>query len=190
MAADSKDDNRSLNISPTNSTKCEEEFTDDSDFIYITKIVRFSQYLHEHSSVFFSIEKQFCNNTKNRSTVSKRQRKLIYDVVVEIIDRNKQLPPWKTFVEDSRALLQHIWSEFQKIREINTSDNVLEVVSGVLKKDLAEINGWRDYPIEMSEAILDIERMIFKDLVTEAIRDLAEFSSECMFLRFRRKLIF
>ncbi|KAI3760128.1 hypothetical protein L1987_50518 [Smallanthus sonchifolius] len=186
---DFKDENVSPKLSPAKSTKHEEFTSDDPDFIYISEIVQASQHLHEGSDVFFSFEKQL-NNTENSSNVSKRQHKLIFDVVLEIIGKNKQFPPWKAFYEDSRTSLKQIWSEFQKIREINTSDGLLELVSGVLKKDLLEINGWRDYPIEKSETVLDIERMIFKDLVSEAIRDLAEIFGEYMFFKTRRKLVF
>lgn len=65
-----------------------------------------------------------------------------------------------------------------------------ELISGFLKKDLVEIKDWEDYPIESSEAILDVERMIFKDLVCEAIGDLVIFSGECVFSRTRRRLVF
>lgn len=39
------------------------------------------------------------------------------------------------------------------------------------------INGWGDSPVEMSEAALDIERLIFKDLVGETIRDWSDVVS-------------
>ncbi|XVF21687.1 hypothetical protein REPUB_Repub12eG0111700 [Reevesia pubescens] len=50
----------------------------------------------------------------------------------------------------------------------------------VLRKDLVgdAITGWGDSPIEMSEAVLDIERLIFKDLIGETIRDLAAFAGK------------
>ncbi|KAJ0520184.1 putative protein LONGIFOLIA [Helianthus annuus] len=185
-AFDFKEDDGIHKLSPT---KHEEFISDDSDFIYISHILRASQHLHEDSNVFSSIEQHLYNN-KSTSNVSKRQQKLIFDVVHEIIDKNKQLPPWKTLFEDTRASVKQIWSEFQKIREVNTGDGVLEVVNGVIKKDIVNISGWIDYPIEMSEAILDVERMIFKDLVSEAIRGLVELSGECMFFRTRRRLVF
>lgn len=180
----------SSSISQTTSTEHEEFISDDSDFLYISEILRSSQYLQEDSNVFFSIEKQL-NNTNDTSDVSKRQRKLVFDVIVEILDKSKQLPPWKVISHaDSGTSLKQIWSEFQKIRQINTGDGLLELISGVLKKDLVGINDWEDYPIEKSEAILDIERMIFKDLVSEAIGDLTEFPGRCIFSRCQRKLVF
>ncbi|XP_076915442.1 uncharacterized protein LOC143574802 [Bidens hawaiensis] len=171
------------------STEREEFTSDDVDFIYISKIIRATQHFQEDPNVFLSLEKQLYN-TKNTSNVSKRQRKLIFDVVLEIINRNVKLPPWKQVIDYSRALLKHVWFEFQKIREVNTGDGVLELVSGVIEKDLVEIYDWRDYPIETSELVLDIERMIFKDLVSEVIREMIEISGEFRFLKARRKLVF
>ncbi|KAJ0878089.1 putative protein LONGIFOLIA [Helianthus annuus] len=121
-AFDFKEDDGIHKLSPT---KHEEFISDDSDFIYISHILRASQHLHKDSNVFSSIEQHLYNN-KNTSNVSKRQRKLIFDVVHEIIDKNKQLPPWKTLFEDTRASVKQIWYEFQKIREVNTGDGVLE----------------------------------------------------------------
>ncbi|KAK6164781.1 hypothetical protein DH2020_001645 [Rehmannia glutinosa] len=56
------------------------------------------------------------------------------------------------------------------------------------------VTGWGDCPVEMSEAILDIERLIFKDLISETIRDLAALASSRSTLSSsmmpRRKLVF
>lgn len=112
-------------------------------------------------------------------------------MINEILDRNKHLPPWKALNGDSLTSLKHIWSEFQKIREINSGDHeISDLISVVLKKDLVEMNGWGDHPIESSEAILDVERMIFKDLVSEAIGDLVKVSGKCVFSRTQRRLVF
>ncbi|KAJ0647331.1 putative protein LONGIFOLIA [Helianthus annuus] len=110
-----------------------------------------------------------------------------------MLDRNRQMPPWKVSIRDSRASVKQIWNEFQKIREliINTGDDIdlLELITRVLKKEV-EVKDWDDYPIETSEVILDVERLIFKDLVGDLIGDLVEFSGECVFSRTRRKLVF
>ncbi|KAL7585502.1 protein LONGIFOLIA 1 [Lactuca sativa] len=193
LAVDFEEGSWSSSILETKSTEHQEFISDDSDFIYISEILgaSYSQHLQEDSNVFFSIEKQLYN-TKDTSKVSKRQRKLVFDVIVEILEKSRQFPPWKKVVSftDSGMSLKQIWSEFQKIREINTGDGLLELITGVLRKDIVGINDWEDYPIETSETILDIERMIFKDLVNEAIGDLSEFSGRSMFLRPQRKLVF
>ncbi|XVF80868.1 hypothetical protein PTKIN_Ptkin15bG0109900 [Pterospermum kingtungense] len=161
-----------------------EDISDDCDFIYISDILRASRCLPYDSDVFLLLEKQQCLKGKDTSKISRLQRKLIFDTINEIINRKKQLPPWKlissTISGAGQTSLQQIWSEFQKIRERDSSDDLFEVICGVLRKDLAgdAINSWGDCPIEMSEAVLDIERLIFKDLIGETIRDLAAFAGK------------
>ncbi|KAJ8899393.1 hypothetical protein K2173_018367 [Erythroxylum novogranatense] len=195
LFADIEDDIWSPAISPM---QCKsKENSSDCDYIYISDILRASVYLPEDSEVFLLLEKQQYDTSK----VSTLQRKLTFDTITEILDRKKQLPPWKTgsWVNFSCGpiSLQEIWSEFQRIRERDSSDDLFEVICGVLKKDLAAagdaVNGWGDCPIEMSEAVLDIERLIFKDLISETIRDLAAFSGKWNQMQItvpRRKLVF
>ncbi|KAH9729612.1 varlmgl domain-containing protein [Citrus sinensis] len=187
-----EDDIWSLGISSVES-KSED---DDSDFTYISDILRASNFLPEDSDMFLLLEKQQYLKGKDTSKVSRLQRKLIFDTINEILIRRRQLPPWKVVSyansNSGQASLQQIWLEFQKIRERDSSDDLFNVICGVLKKDLAgdAING--DCPIEMSEAVLDIERLIFKDLIGETIRDLAAFSGKRNPVAAlpRRKLIF
>ncbi|XAR61153.1 hypothetical protein NMG60_11034777 [Bertholletia excelsa] len=184
-------------ISPIQS-RCD-EISDDCDFIYISDILRASNYLPEDCDVFLLLEKQQYLKGKDTSRASRLQRKLIFDTITEILDRNRQLPPWKLISHsNSSALkpsLRQIWSEFQRIRERDTAgaEDLFDTICGVLRKDLAEdaINGWGDCPVEMSEAMLDIERLIFKDLVGEMIRDLAAFAGgRSATLAPRRRLVF
>lgn len=171
-----------------------EDKTDDCDFIYISDILRASNYFPEDSDVFLLLEKQQYLKGKDTSKVSRLQRKLIFDTINEILNRKRQLPPWKliscTNSWAGQTSLQQIWSEFQKIRERDSSDDLFEVICGVLRKDLAG-DGWGDCPIEMSEAVLDLERLIFKDLIGETIRDLAAiFGKSNKIPAPRRKLVF
>ncbi|KAL3827998.1 hypothetical protein ACJIZ3_016800 [Penstemon smallii] len=176
-----------------------EEISDDCDFIYISDILRASLYLPEDSDVFLLLEKQQYHKGKDTSKVSTLQRKLIFDTINEILDRNKRLPPWKvvhwTNNDITKPSLDKVWSEFQRIREQEVGEDLFEIVCGVLKKDLDGdvINGWGDCSVEMSEAILDIERLIFKDLISETIGDLAELASRTTLTSSfmpRRKLVF
>ncbi|KAE8676717.1 hypothetical protein F3Y22_tig00111582pilonHSYRG00770 [Hibiscus syriacus] len=164
--------------------------SDDCDFVYISNILRASNYLPDDAEIFQLLENQQYLKGKDTSKVSRLQRKLIFDTIKEILYRKRQLPPWKLDPWSGHASLQQIWSEFRKIRERDSSDDLFEGICGVLRKDLAgdAINSWEDCPIELSEAVLDIERLIFKDLVVETIRDLAAESNK--FPATRRKLMF
>ncbi|XP_022759741.1 protein LONGIFOLIA 1-like [Durio zibethinus] len=174
-----------------------EDKSDDCDFIYISDVLRASNYVPDDSDVFLLLEKQQYLKGKDASKVSRLQRKLIFDTINEILNRKRQLPTWKviscTKSGSGQTSLQQIWSEFQKIRERDSSDDLFEVICGVLRKDLAgdAMNGWGDCPIEMSETVLDIERLIFKDLIGETIRDLAAFAGKSNKIPApRRKLVF
>ncbi|KAG6434929.1 hypothetical protein SASPL_106573 [Salvia splendens] len=153
----------------------------DEDFVYVSDIVRASHYLPHESDVFSLLEKQRRLKGKDRCKVSRLQRKLIFDTVHEILDRNRRLPPWKVAMwgQHGPSSLDKVWSEFQRVRERDAAQDMFDTICGVLKKDLAGdgISGWEDCPLEMSEMILDIERLVFKDLIGEAIRDLAALES-------------
>ncbi|KAI3460915.1 hypothetical protein Pfo_017578 [Paulownia fortunei] len=183
-------------ISPIRS-KCLET-SDDSDFVYISDILRASHYLPEDSDVFLLLEKQQYLKGNDTSKVARLQRKLIFDTTNEILDRNRRLPPWKAVSwsngNTATPSLDKVWSEFQRIRERDTAEDLFETVCSVLKKDLAgdAITGWGDCPVEMSEAVLDIERLIFKDLICEIIQDVAALASRDTLSSImpRRKLVF
>lgn len=174
-----------------------EDTIQDCDYVYISDILRAYNYLPDDSDMFLLLEKQQYLKGNDTSKVSKLQRKLIFDTTNEILDRNSKLPPWKLPLRpnsgEEKPSLSHIWSEFQKIRERDSAEeDLFDTVCGVLRKDLARdaINGWGDCHVEVSEAVLDIERLIFKDLVGEAIRDLASLSKNNVLYAPRRKLVF
>ncbi|XP_057781009.1 protein LONGIFOLIA 1-like [Salvia miltiorrhiza] len=174
-------------VSPVRS-KC---LDDDCDFVYVSDILRASHYLPEESDVFLLLEKQQHIKGSDSSKVSRLKRKLIFDTISEILDREAWLPPWKVVAHhDSAIALDKVWSEFQRIRECDTAEDLFETICRVLKKDLAgdAATGWGDCPVEVSEVVLDIERLVFKDMVSEIIGDLSPPSSSSMMLR--RKLVF
>ncbi|TQD75883.1 hypothetical protein C1H46_038587 [Malus baccata] len=152
-----------------------ESESEDSDFVYVSEILRASTYLPEDSDIFLLLEKKQHFKGKETSKESTLERRVIFDTVTEILDRNRHLPPWKAV--SWQTSLPETWSEFKRIRERDDSEDLFEVICGMLKKDLAgdAINGWAGCSIEMSDAVLDIERLIFKDLIGETIRDLAAF---------------
>ncbi|KAL7126663.1 hypothetical protein ABFS83_14G202400 [Erythranthe nasuta] len=173
------------------------EKSDDREFAYISDILRASSHHHhlqDESDVFLLLEKQqFLKGNHDACKASTLQRKVIFDAISEITDRDKQLPPWNKCA--AAPSLDKVWSEFRTIRERpeKTGEDLFETVCGVLKRDLA-ITAWGDFPIEMSEGILDIERLIFKDLIGEIIGDLAVLAAASGMLSsampMRRKLVF
>lgn len=182
-------------ISPIPS-KCE-EILDDSDFVYVSEVLRASHYFPEEADIFLLLEKQQYLRGKDTSNISRLRRKLIFDTINEILDRNRRLPPWKLVSSSNYNILKPsldgVWSEFQRIQEHDMAEDLFNTICSILKKDLArdEITGWGVYPEEISEAILDIERQIFKDLISDTIRDLAALASRnTSSIMPRRKLVF
>lgn len=179
--------------------------SEDCDFIYVMDVLRASHCLQDDDSdIFLLLEEQQYLNGKDISKVSRLQRRLIFDTISEILDRNGELPPWKSNMQQSESMVEstsvhEIWTEFQRIRddrEDGASEDMFEFICNVLKKDLTRdgASGWRDWPVETSQAVLDIERLIFKDLIGETIRDLAAFTGKCNLNNAnnmpRRKLVF
>ncbi|CAL5432975.1 unnamed protein product [Camellia sinensis] len=162
-------------ISPIQS-KCEDK-SDDCDFVYISEILRASNYLPEDYDIFQLLEKQQYLKGNDTSGVSSFERKLIFDTVSEILDRDREMPPWKVLSRSNSSIekpsLHQVWSEFQRIRERDTTEDLFDIVCSVPRN---AITGRGDCPVEMAEATLDIERMIFKDLVSETIGDLVAFA--------------
>ncbi|KAL5059620.1 hypothetical protein RYX36_031224 [Vicia faba] len=152
----------------SNETKSE-----DSEFVYVSEVLRASNYLpkDKDNDMFLILEQQqYLKGNNNTSKVSTLQRKLIFDTIHEILNCKRRLPPWK--LENTPSLVQ-IWSEFRRIREREESEDMFEVICGVLKKDMNGENEWGECHVEIGDVVLDIERFIFKDLICETIGDLA-----------------
>lgn len=156
----------------------------DSEYVYISDILRASDCLPQESDIFSLLEKQ--QYLKGKQNIIPQERRLIFDAVQEILGRRRRLPPWTTVGEADK--MQVIWSEFQKIRKRRSSEeeDVVGYVCGVLGRDISE-DRWRDCEVEMSEAVLDIERLIFKDLVGETITQVAALNRSHPL---RRRLVF
>lgn len=173
-----------------------EDASEDCDFAYLSEILRACSYLPENVDVFALLEKQQCLKGKDTSKASTLQRKLVFDTVREIVSRHRRLPPWKAAACGGGEERQSVWSEFRRIRgereEEREEEDMVEVICGVLRKDMAEMNEWGEWTVEMGNMVLDIERLVFKDLIGETIQELATCaSSRCNRVSaLRRKLVF
>ncbi|KAK7260782.1 hypothetical protein RIF29_27080 [Crotalaria pallida] len=84
------------------------------------------------------------------------------------------------------------WLAVQRIREREESEDLFEVICGMLKKDMEEeMSGWGEWPMEMGDVVLDMERLVFKDLIGETIEELASLGTKSNIVSaLRRKLMF
>jgi len=143
---------------------------EDNDFVYVSEVLRASNYLPEDKDMFLLLEQQQYLKGNDTSKVSTLQRLLIFDTIHEILNGKRHLPPWKL---ENAPTLHGIWSEFQRVREREESEDMFEVICGILRKDMNVENEWSECHVEIGDVVLDIERFIFKDLICETIRNLA-----------------
>ncbi|XP_073300438.1 uncharacterized protein [Primulina huaijiensis] len=160
------------------------ETAEESAFLYIADILSASNLFPGGSELFLLLEKQQLQKGQDSSKASRLQRKAVFDTITEILKWIRRLPPWKnvswTTDDVTSPSLDKVWLEFQRIRDPSDAEDMYDMVCGVLRKDFSgdEITGWKDYPTEMSESILDLERLVFKDLIAETLRDLGALASE------------
>lgn len=166
----------------------------DADFVYVSEIIEAFNYSYGEKDLFCLLEKQRYKSISWNE--SRLHRKLVFDTITEILQRNKQLAPWKSACNIDHTTgdpsFKQIWSAFSKIREPFKAEGLFEIICGLLHKDLAEetMNGYAgNCAMEMSEMVLDIERLIFKDLIADTIQDLASFTGKSRSL-VPKKLVF
>ncbi|CAA6653726.1 unnamed protein product [Spirodela intermedia] len=164
---------------------------DDDDFSYVSEILRASD-AHPPGGVdFFQRQKAAAGDETTTATglkPSPLHQRLLFDAVLEIVERRRQILPWEAFrcsrspvasAQGRRLLPAEVWAELRKMQDHAPADDLCELICRVLRKDLEEPSAvdrpWANRPAEMSDAVLDIERLIYKDLVADAIRDLATF---------------
>ncbi|XP_020101066.1 protein LONGIFOLIA 1 isoform X2 [Ananas comosus] len=175
------------------------ESDDQEDYIYVAEIVRASDRLRGPSDAYALLEKrrQWPPSTRPR-------RRLLFDAVAEILDRmrRRHASPWDAFARAGaplppsapRSLVRHVWGEVRRMREpvaaAGGGEDVDEVTCGAIRRDVADDVAWARPSAELSDAVLRIERLIFKDLVADTIRCLADVASLPRAHLPRRRLVF
>ncbi|KAF3781936.1 LONGIFOLIA 1 protein [Nymphaea thermarum] len=150
-----------------------------SDVVLASNLLQNTQAIGKSSGASCAVFSLLESRRKPGDSDSLRaHRRLVFDTVTELLQRRRQQTPAKAaeaFVAD-RRLLRQIWAEFRSIRRTVAAEDVFEVVSGVIRKDMSSVaagEGWEECAAEMGDSVLDIERLIFKDLVADTIRELA-----------------
>ncbi|CAM6044127.1 unnamed protein product [Sphagnum compactum] len=129
---------------------------------------------------------QWCNKNEERRRESVDHR-LLFDTVNEILVRKCQLEslytqPWVTpsrifkFIQEKskgQNLVREVWEELQGTTCTPLNDGGDDIQS-ILQKDLGCNNGheWSDYGLMHGELGLELEQLIFKDLVDETACEL------------------
>ncbi|XP_074582134.1 uncharacterized protein LOC141838526 [Curcuma longa] len=145
----------------------DENDDDDDDYVYVAQVLRASD------SAVKSVP---------------LHRRLLFDAVAEILDKKRcsSHPPWESFVRPGSLssaswnaagpMLPEVWAELRRAREPVSADDVNVVTCLAARRDLEQDDRdtWARPAAEVAEAAIQIERLIFKDLLDGAIRDFAD----------------
>ncbi|URD73291.1 hypothetical protein MUK42_09752 [Musa troglodytarum] len=171
----------------------------DHDYAYVCDVLRVSDRNGDASDAVYRILERRCCRHRGASRAGRLHRRLLFDTVAEILERSRRVCPWEAFsragpppADGGEEVARQVWTEVRRIREQVAADDQDGAACGAVRKDMAarHTEGWSLPAVEISDAVLLIERMIFKDLVVEAIRALADAANESRPLLSRRKLLF
>lgn len=132
------------------------------------------------ASTMFSYNGHTSKKIPQLKTDNKIERKLLFDVVNELVvcklmvqdSFNRWISPDKRKPR-GHQLLRELCSEVDRLQGNNSSsklDNEDDSLGSVLCEDMAHWSlNWTECDSEIPEVVLDIERLIFKDLITEVV---------------------
>lgn len=132
------------------------------------------------------LKEEFCNDKMRQSNRKEKIcRKLIFDVVNESLAGKLVLvgpsyEPWLTSQKlakstlNAQRLLRDLCSEIEQLQakpsKCNMDDEEDEWKNILLEDVMHRSESWTVFTGEISSVVLDVERMIFKDLVDEIVR--------------------
>lgn len=160
--------------------------SDDPDYAYVAQVVRLllSSHSKGQDDVYAMVEKR-CQ----RGGDTWQHRRLLCGAAAEALDRWRAAHPsdpvaWLRGAE----LVKHVWAEVQRAMEPPApAEDLNDLTRGAILRDLAAPDRRWTPAAEAADAVLQIERLLFKDLVADTIRELADVDR----LRLpRRKLVF
>lgn len=138
--------------------------------------------LEQTNTTRFSNDEHINKNSKS-IPIEKIHRKLVFDAVNELLVcklvSTGSTEPWLSLNKpagrfpNGQQLLNELCSEIDQL-QANYSDSSLEddddIFRSILWEDLRQQSpSWTDLGSDVSGLVLDIERLIFKDLVTEVV---------------------
>lgn len=158
----------------------------DDDYAYIADIILETDLRGSPAEAFAILEQR--HHAAGSCKVAALHRRLIFDTVTEIIDRKRNVTPWIAFTSSSspaftcseNLILPEVWEEVRWLREQVTAENAMDLAGKAISQDMAGTAAieqeWAVPVVDMSGAILHIERQLFKDLVSDTIRELVNLS--------------
>ena len=127
---------------------------------------------------------------------SQLRRRLLFDTVAEIIDRKKHVSsPLEPIARTrSAGLLRYVWMELRRLKAEPQAGDLNDATCRVIRKDMVGDHLWGEAFGEISDEVLQIERLLFKDLIADTIGELADVAAwarpRAAVVAPRRKLVF
>ncbi|KAL7101044.1 hypothetical protein ACP275_08G031900 [Erythranthe tilingii] len=148
----------------------------DSSFISTSDKLLSSNHLI-NPDMFHVLEQTEENIEKNDKTNSNKkiERKIVFDMVDEILVRKITSGRLFTMVKkrtSPQGLLKEVYSEIDRLCTVqdcdldNEEDEMIRQLNADIKY---ESEDWVDYSGELPGLVLDIERLIFKDMINEVV---------------------
>ncbi|KAK3118877.1 hypothetical protein QOZ80_9BG0709880 [Eleusine coracana subsp. coracana] len=182
------------------------EGADDPDYAYVAELVRLfvGRKRRDPADVYKVAEQRRRLHPNGGDGDACHQRRLLCGAVAEALDAQRAACPWDPAAWLRGAeLVGHVWAEVRRAREpvsAAAQDEELDlndVTCGAIRRDLMGTDGaWASSTLqqqprrlgpEVADAVLQVERLVFKDLVADTIRELADADS---LVPPRRKLVF
>ncbi|XP_062181917.1 uncharacterized protein LOC133886200 isoform X2 [Phragmites australis] len=166
------------------------ETSDDPDYTYVVELVRLFHRKRDPADVYKIAEQ---GRQRGSDDDTWHHRRLLCGAVAEALDRQRSACPWEPAAWlRGGELVDHVWAEVRRVREpVAWAGDLNDVTCNAIQRDLAADGRWappqqRPPGAEVADAVLQIERLVFKDLVADTIRELADADR----LLPRRKLVF
>ncbi|KAK3120222.1 hypothetical protein QOZ80_9AG0683910 [Eleusine coracana subsp. coracana] len=179
------------------------EAVGDPDYAYVAELVRLflGRKRRDPADVYKVAEQRWLH----RGGDACHHRRLLCGAVAEALDAQRAACPWDPAAWLCGAeLVGHVWAEVRRAREPVSAPaaedaelDLNDVTCGAIRRDLMGTDGaWASSTLqqqprrlgpEVADAVLQVERLVFKDLVADTIRELADADS---LVPPRRKLVF
>jgi hypothetical protein len=182
VSSDPEDDEWALGACPT------------PDYAYVAELVRLFLHRTRDPGDAYRIAERRRAGTNGGDT--RHRRRLLCGAVAEALERQRSACPWDPAAWlRGGELVAHVWAEVREPVAAAAAEQEEDVTCGLIRRDLVAADGaWastlqpqaRRPGAEAADAVLQVERLVFKDLVADTIRELADADR----LVPRRRLVF
>lgn len=138
------------------------------------------------TQIFHDLEEKCMKSTavpgRGDCSLLKQNRWLVFNTVNEILSAKFAVSPWIQFPHriggynqlSGHGLLKQVLAEIERLRNAGCED-ICDTLLNVLQKDLARCRD--EEGAEIGEVVMDMERMLFRDLIDETVSEMVFYSS-------------